>query len=264
MRQAISLIASDIDGTLLDPAGTLPQANARALREAHARGVRVALASIRKRDSSAHIAELLGVPCILITQGGALIYDEAGATLHESPIQLELAREIARFADRERLPLMATVDEFNLYRPESHPRIDMRYISGSDVPSLAEALHAPPSRLIVRGQAGYDALFAAFGDAPLRWVRHFSADGSLYDAVLTHTDATKETALGFVCDRLGIAPGAALALGDAEADIGMLRLAGVGVAMGNARADVRAVADWVAPTAAEAGVAAALARFVFD
>jgi hydroxymethylpyrimidine pyrophosphatase-like HAD family hydrolase len=55
-----------------------------------------------------------------------------------------------------------------------------------------------------------------------------------------------------------------LALGDAEADIGMLRLAGVGVALGNAHALVKAAADWVAPDAADAGVAAAVRRFVLE
>jgi hydroxymethylpyrimidine pyrophosphatase-like HAD family hydrolase len=44
----------------------------------------------------------------------------------------------------------------------------------------------------------------------------------------------------------------------------MLRLAGVGVAVGNAHPSVRAVADWIAPAAAEAGVAAAIRRFVLE
>jgi hypothetical protein len=55
-----------------------------------------------------------------------------------------------------------------------------------------------------------------------------------------------------------------LALGDAEADIGMLRLAGVGVAVGNAHPEVKAAADWVAPSAGDGGLAAAVRRFVLD
>jgi hypothetical protein len=263
MTNAIRLIASDIDGTLLDEWGDLPEANARALRAASGRGVHLALASIRKHDSSAHIAGLIGVPCTLITQGGALIYDETGAVIHEAYIGLELARELALFADHEGLPLMATLDEFNLYRPDSHPSIDMRHISGRDVTSLAEVLVRPPSRFVVRGQRAYERLFGAFGDAPLRWVRHYRGS-ELYDAVLTHPDATKEWALSFVCARLGIRTAAVLALGDAEADIGMLRLAGIGVAMENAQPDVKAAADWIAPRADEAGVAATIERFVLS
>jgi 5-amino-6-(5-phospho-D-ribitylamino)uracil phosphatase len=67
-----------------------------------------------------------------------------------------------------------------------------------------------------------------------------------------------------LCRQWAIAPADVLALGDAEADIGMLRLAGVGVAVGNAHALVKGAADWVAPDAADAGVAAAVRRFVID
>ena len=56
--------------------------------------------------------------------------------------------------------------------------------------------------------------------------------------------------------------GGYLALGDSESDIGMIRMAGAGVAMSDAHAEVRAVADWVAPRADESGLAAAVQRFV--
>ncbi len=55
-----------------------------------------------------------------------------------------------------------------------------------------------------------------------------------------------------------------LALGDAEADAGMLAWAGVGVAMGNAMPEACRAADWIAPTHDQAGFAAALERFVLN
>ena len=93
-------------------------------------------------------------------------------------------------------------------------------------------------------------------------MRHYSPDGTLYDAVITHAGATKEAALALLCRHWAIDPAQVLALGDSESDIGMLRLAGVGVAPGNAQPSVRAAADWVAPDASDAGVAAAVRRFV--
>jgi HAD superfamily hydrolase (TIGR01484 family) len=253
MASQVALIASDIDGTLLDGAGQLPAANARALHAAHERGVRLALASVRKRDSTSHIARLIGAPCLLITQGGAAIYNLDGALLYEALLPLPLAREIAAFADQAGLPLMATVEEHNYYLPDSHPSIDMRYISGSDVANLRASITKPPSRLVMRGQAAFEALYA---------VRHYRADGTLYDAVITSPEATKAGALAKVCAHYGIAPAQVLALGDAESDIGMLQLAGIGVAVANAQPEVRAVADWTAPPAHEAGVAAAVEKFV--
>ncbi len=60
----------------------------------------------------------------------------------------------------------------------------------------------------------------------------------------------------------GIAQAAVLALGDAEADVPMLRWAGIGVALGNGMPEALAAADWVAPDNDDAGFAAALERFV--
>ena len=58
----------------------------------------------------------------------------------------------------------------------------------------------------------------------------------------------------------GIDPGEAIAFGDSENDIPMLRAAGLGVAMGNAQPEVRAAADFVTLSNNENGIAATLER----
>jgi HAD superfamily hydrolase (TIGR01484 family) len=259
----MKLIITDIDGTLLDIHGDLPPGNVAALAAAAERGARVALASIRKRDSTERVAQELGLPCTLVCDGGATIYDENGVRLRHLTIPLELARAIAALADEQQLPLVTTIDEINYYTPGSHPAAHIVTV-GQDVASALDSLHAPPSRLIVRGATGVELLMREFAGAPLRFVRHYRPDGTLADAVITHAGATKESALATLCERWGIAPAAVLALGDAEADIGMLRLAGVGVAVGNAHPEVKAAADWVAPSAGDGGLAAAVRRFVLD
>ena len=256
----IQLIFTDIDGTLLDHRGDLPPGNAETLAAALACGARLALATIRKRDSTERVAQQLGLPCALVCQGGATISDERGAELRALTIPLDLARSIAALADEHRLPLLTTVDELNYYTPGAQPA---RHVvtSGRDVRNNLDALVGPPTRFIVRGAAGVELLMRAFAGAPLRFVRHYRPDGTLHDAALTHMDATKESALAFLCRQWAIDPAQVLALGDSEADIGMIRMAGAGVAMGDAHAEVRAAADWVAPRAGEAGLAAAVRRF---
>jgi 5-amino-6-(5-phospho-D-ribitylamino)uracil phosphatase len=256
----IKLIITDIDGTLLDHNGDLPPGNAEALAAALARGARLALATIRKRDSTERVAHQIGLPCALICQGGATIYDEQGAELCALTIPLDLARSVAALADDHRLPLLTTVDELNYYTPGAQ---SASYIitSWRGVQNNLEALAGPPTRFIVRGAVGVELLMHAFADAPLRFVRHYRPDGTLYDAAITHIDATKESALAFLCRQWAIDPAQALALGDSESDIGMIRMAGIGVAMGDAHAEVRAAADWVAPRAGESGLAAAVRRF---
>ena len=259
--RVIKLIITDIDGTLLDRYGDLPPGNAAALAAAVGTGARLVLATIRKRDSTEDIARRLEVPCALVCQGGATIYDEDGATLRALSIPLDLARAIAALADERQLPLLTTIDEVNYYAPGSHPAPGI-VAAGVDVTSHLEALTRPPTRFIIRGEVGANLLIETFAAAPLRIVRHYHPDGTLYDAAITHADATKESALDFLCRRWSLAPAAVLALGDSESDLGMIRMAGVGVAVGNAQSSVKDAAGWVAPSAGDAGVAAAVRRFV--
>src|SRR3954468_14024943 len=105
----MKLIISDIDGTLLGFDGALPEQNIVAFGQAAARGVRLALATIRKRDSAEQIARRLCVACTLVCDGGASIYDEQGARLHSLTIPLELARSLAALADAHQLPLLTTI-----------------------------------------------------------------------------------------------------------------------------------------------------------
>lgn len=259
----IRLVISDVDSTLLGPSGELAAENCEALQQASARGVRIALGTIRKRDSALSIVDLLGVPCALACNGGASIYDEHGTQLRSLTIPLELARSIAALSDQDQLPVLTTIDELNYYTPNSHPPAHIM-AAGVDITSCLAVLDRPPARFIVRGERGAELLMRAFGDAPLRFVRHYHSDGTLADATITHADATKESALAFLCRYWDIPPGDVLAIGDAEADIGMLCLAGVGVAVGNAHRTVLEVADWVAPTAEAGGVAAAVRRFILE
>src|SRR5262249_50734513 len=160
----IQLIITDIDGTLLDQDGDLPPGNAEALAAALERGARLVLATIRKRDSTESIAQQLGLPCAMVCQGGATIYDERGTELCALTIPLDLARSLAALADEHRLPLLTTVDEQNYYTLGALPG---GYVAKSwhEVRSNVDALVGPPTRFIVRGAAGVELLMRAFADA---------------------------------------------------------------------------------------------------
>jgi hypothetical protein len=258
----IRLIATDIDGTLMEPGTTVPEGNRVALRSASKRGVRVALATVRTRLTAARIVEEIGVPCDLVCQGGAVVYDAEGRLLHEIVIPLDLARAVAAFGDEHGLGLLTTIDGHHNWGPG--------YVSGlPGVPKSREVFSTnlatvtrAPTRFMVTGERGVNLLLGRFGGTGLHIVRHFRVDGSIIDAAITLEGGTKAEGLTALCLGLGIGLDEVLALGDAESDVGMIREAGVGVAMADAPPEVRAAADWVAPSAGECGVAAAVERFV--
>jgi Cof subfamily protein (haloacid dehalogenase superfamily) len=74
--------------------------------------------------------------------------------------------------------------------------------------------------------------------------------------------AGKANAAKLLAERLGIGPENVLAIGDQRNDIELIRWAGIGVAMGNAVPDLKAVADWITRSNSEDGVAHALAHFI--
>jgi hydroxymethylpyrimidine pyrophosphatase-like HAD family hydrolase len=79
----------------------------------------------------------------------------------------------------------------------------------------------------------------------------------------TQSGINKATAIDYVAtELLGIKPENILAIGDNYNDVEMIAYAGIGVAMGNAPADVQSIANWVAPDVDADGVAVAIERFI--
>ena len=91
------------------------------------------------------------------------------------------------------------------------------------------------------------------------------ADAYLSDAFfleIVRRGTDKADALVRLLDHLGLTHDNLIAAGDGHNDMGMIRLASIGIAMGNAHPDVRKVADIVAPDASADGLAQVLERLL--
>ena len=79
----------------------------------------------------------------------------------------------------------------------------------------------------------------------------------------THPAVNKGTAVQYLTQKiLGLQPGNVMTIGDNFNDVEMLQYAGIGVAMGNAPSEVKAIANWVAPDVENNGVALAVEKFL--
>lgn len=76
-----------------------------------------------------------------------------------------------------------------------------------------------------------------------------------YELEISDSRASKGNALRTLCERLGISPEEVCAIGDNGNDVSMIRYAGLGVAMGNALAEAKAQADYIAGLNDEEGAA---------
>nr|MCG4641937.1 HAD hydrolase family protein [Bifidobacterium bifidum] len=78
---------------------------------------------------------------------------------------------------------------------------------------------------------------------------------------ITHPLASKESALRQLAGLLKIEPTATMAIGDEHNDLGMIKTAGIGVAMGNAVSQLRAIADQVTADNNHNGVGEAILKW---
>ena len=91
---SIRLIAIDIDGTLLDPAGGIPDENRRAIASALDRGIEVALVTGRGYSFALPVAERLGLPIVLVASNGAIVRRLDGTTVLRRLMPQDVARDV--------------------------------------------------------------------------------------------------------------------------------------------------------------------------
>jgi Cof subfamily protein (haloacid dehalogenase superfamily) len=79
---SIRLLATDIDGTLLNPQFQISQGDMEALRRAHAAGIEIVLVTGRRHSFALPIAKQLGFDLWLISSNGAVTRSLSGETFH--------------------------------------------------------------------------------------------------------------------------------------------------------------------------------------
>ncbi|WJY97141.1 HAD family hydrolase [Corynebacterium fournieri] len=245
--QTPRLIALDMDGTLLDSSGQVPEAFWPLLDAARNKGVVLAPASGRQLatlqemfpDCSTFIAENGAV----VAHGGRVVSTTA---LPAAPVaRLLAALPSAPFAAHA-VVCTPDVAATTALPPEVDAEVDKYYASRT---TLVDAPSAPTVKiaLYIESDAERDAL--AWVQDVVPELRAVVSGKHWLD--LMHPEADKGVALRELAGALDIPLSHTAAFGDYLNDLGMLRAAGIAVAMGNAHDDLKAVADEVVGTNAE-------------
>src|SRR5436305_12882257 len=93
-RSSIRLLATDIDGTLLNPQFQVSDGDLTALRRAHAAGIEIVLVTGRRHTFALPIARKLGFDLWLISSNGAVTRSLAGETFHRDMMPAETCRRL--------------------------------------------------------------------------------------------------------------------------------------------------------------------------
>ena len=271
--EPIRLIAVDIDGTLLDSASRLPDANRQALQAAAARGVDVVLATGRAFHHARPVAERLDTPVTFIVNNGALVKTPEGRTLARRPVPRALARALVAGTRpvREGAALIFDRSDDKQYVYEridwSHPQRQWYYnrnrVYMTRVEPLETALDDDPVQVAFTGGvadmrvlAGQVRALPAARRLTVTLTEYEQRDFSLLD--VTAQGCSKGTALGDWAARRGVHPAGIMAVGDNLNDLDMLELAGHPVVMGNAVAELKRCGWPLTAGHDEAGLAQAI------
>src|SRR5215203_5007052 len=286
---AISLLALDLDGTLLDSHGRISERNRNAIDNARELGVRVALVTGRRFRDSRPIALELGLDVPLISHNGALTKHAATLqTVAVLPLPLAAAREALRVGrkagadallsdDHEGLGVVV-YDHIRGENSAAHKYVSWaRRIHGDEesknavrqVSSLEDYLDHEPIHLAFSGGCEKmdqleEILNTELGSSvKVLGTKYLEQDFTLLDIV--NPAASKGAGVAAAAAELGVIREDIMAIGDNFNDLEMLLFAGTGVVMANAPLSLREIAG-LHPTASnrEDGVALAIEQFILN
>jgi Cof subfamily protein (haloacid dehalogenase superfamily) len=261
----IKLVAIDLDGTLLDDSKKVSEQTVEALCGLPERGVRVVIASARPPRSVRHIYRQLRLDTWQVNYNGALIWDEAQAkAVFHRPLSRNLAWRIiddARDMFDEVLVSCEILDRWYTDRAEEPFTTETGKLFRPDVVAPLETFaHGPVTKLLLLGDPRMTLRLEQRIDEQFgQKVSVVRTDDHLLQ--IMDKRVSKATALQIVARHYGLTLEEVMAIGDAPNDVAMLQIAGVSVAMDNAHALVKAIADWIAPSNNDHGVCAALRRY---
>jgi len=260
-RRRIRLLVLDVDGTVMDSRHDVTAAARRAVRRVRDAGVRVMLATGRRYRDTLPVARALDIDEPIVTASGALV---KRPTDH---LTIDRARFAPGVLDRLLAAIVAAGHEPVVYTDSFAAGYDFHCrVAAAGNGGLGEYLDR--NRELARVSPDLDVappegVFAGFtmGALPAMLALEAALHASLPAQLSLHVirspryrdwlcefapaDVTKWSGVRGRAGAWGIAADEICAVGDDVNDLPMIRAAGLGVAMGNAVAEVRAAADRV-------------------
>jgi Cof subfamily protein (haloacid dehalogenase superfamily) len=245
--RSIRLIGIDLDGTLLDSAGALPDANRLAVHAAVEAGIHVAIVTGRSFPFARPAVEGLPSSVSLIVSSGAVERAMDGSTVARRLLGREAARAVLEATVDHRTCAALVFDrdhadqivyesmDWNLPGRKGYFARNRSLISQS-IP-LEHALTEDPIQVFFSGRVHhmrelYKSVRGIDDDVSVSLTEYERRDFSLVD--VTDKAATKGRALEWRAQQLGLDRSQVMAIGDNFNDLEMLDYAGLAVVMENA------------------------------
>jgi Cof subfamily protein (haloacid dehalogenase superfamily) len=263
--QAIDLMISDIDGTLLTPEKTLTPLAIAAVRRLDDAGVGFTLVSSRPPRGMAALIQALDVRLPFAGFNGANIVDAQGAVRRRHTLAATAARTMLALLEARGVAAWVFADDQWFLRDPAGVDVDRERRTVGFDPVVVKGFDNVVARIdkIVGVSDDHVLLTQIEAEARARLGAGAVVQRSPpYYLDATHPLANKGEAVKALCRMIGVAPNQAAVIGDMFNDTAMFAVAGLSIAMGQAPAAVKAAADVVTAGADADGFAKAIDRFV--
>jgi Cof subfamily protein (haloacid dehalogenase superfamily) len=241
----IKLVASDMDGTLLDQNQNVPEETYDLILQLRERGIAFTASSGRRYDTLCEFFRPVVDSIDFVAASGAQVYVQGHLADQEtfSPAALRRLKRVVDVFDTLHLVVFDSVNAYELddsffYKPE----LD------KDLPHPARVTDLPPADTAIIKASVYcedspmDMAYVLTRELEGDFI--FAPSGRQWIDVMQR-GVNKATGLRQVMDAYGIEPHEVMAFGDSMNDYEMLRMVGEGIAMENARYAIRQIADRV-------------------
>ncbi|WAM33157.1 Cof-type HAD-IIB family hydrolase [Caldicellulosiruptor morganii] len=279
----IKLAAIDIDGTLLDDSGNIPEKNLKALQKASTEyGISIALCTGRGA-SAFEIAKKLQVACHLILANGVYIFDNIlSRPIVKNYLKESAKIEILSFLEQSHFDVdyyivLGFEEDFHMIYKwrDNHDTYFLNFVKGRQLhkptypqKNLLDFAKSPISHIGIVGR--YDKLKYLADifknlSCNINVILYYASDNKDYGFLeILDIESSKEKALLKLLKIKSINPENVLAIGDNFNDTGMFEIANVSVAVANAPDEVKRLAKFVTcATNNQGAIAEAFERFVF-
>ncbi|MCG8500240.1 MAG: Cof-type HAD-IIB family hydrolase [Firmicutes bacterium] len=260
------LLAIDLDDTLLRHDLTISQRNIKAIQRAVDKGVKVTLASGRATLSVAHYLDVVGLDLPVVTYQGARVVDTRnGQVMYKKELACSQAMPIIELAEKMNIHCNIFVDDIIYVEKMTKWAEAYRSLSKTmpmkAIGKLSAFLDGPTTKIILIDE--HERLKAIKPQAEALCGEEMNVFFSKpFYLEFTNKYGTKGAAVKFLGEHLGIKQEEIMAIGDTYNDISMIEYAGLGVCMSNGPDEVKQLADYVALSNEEDGVAHTIEKFI--
>ena len=275
MKQDIKVIAMDLDGTALNHQKQLTERTRSAIQNAAKSGIQIVVATGRTFSSLA--PEVLAMPEITcaITSNGAVVnrIPDGAVLLHNYP-NPETVSEIAGMIQGEKIDTEVCTGG-QAYIGQSYYDRVLEGKTNRDVQYVKTTRHPVPDiyQFLLEHRVAIENINLNFKtlEEKQQWQQRFQklpgvtpTSSFLFNVELGGATTSKAHALQALLDEWQMTSQQVMAFGDSENDLGMIQLAGIGVAMANGMEEVKQAADLLAESNEEDGVAKIIEQLIGD